>query len=286
MDRLSPPDYDAHLQVQGIRTHVRVQGEGPALLLLGGFWGELAVWQRLTPYLPGFRVITFDAPGIGGTESPPHPMSLSALSRFALAVLDGVGHRHAHVLGISFGGVVAQQVAVIAPQRVDRLVLVSTSAGMLDLPSVPGALLRLGWSLTTARRGVAAGALFGGRVRDDPNLLERLHMTPPSSVKAQLYRLAGLAGWYEMPWSVRRPTLVLTGDDDPLIPVSNGQVLAALINGARLVVVPGGGHLMLFDSQDEVGPIVADFLVSPADGAGQRDREALAEPLPRRLGRP
>jgi pimeloyl-ACP methyl ester carboxylesterase len=165
-----------------------------------------------------------------------------------------------------FCGVLAQQGAVIAPHRVDRLVLVSTSAGMLDLLSQPKALARLGCSLTTARRGTAAGALFGGRVRDDPDVLERLHITPPHSVKAHLYRLAGLAGWYEMPWSVRRPTLVLTGDDDPLVPVGNAQVLASLITGARLVVVPGGGHLMLFDSPDEAGPIVADFLASRADG--------------------
>src|SRR3954447_20630271 len=116
-----------HLSVQGLRTRVDVQGSGPPLLLVNGIWGELVVWRRLLPYLGGFRTISFDAPGIGDTETPPYPMSLPALARFALGVLDAVGEPRAHVLGVSFGGIVAQQVATIAPPRVDRLVLVSTT---------------------------------------------------------------------------------------------------------------------------------------------------------------
>jgi pimeloyl-ACP methyl ester carboxylesterase len=129
-----------HLLVQGLRTRVEVRGDGPAVLLLNGIWGELAAWRRVLPYLPGLRTVSFDAPGIGDTEMPPYPMSLPALARFALAVLDAVGVRRAHVLGISFGGLVAQQVATAAPHRVDRLVLVSTTSGMLHLPGQPAAL--------------------------------------------------------------------------------------------------------------------------------------------------
>src|SRR3954452_22019408 len=123
-----------HLLVQGLRTRVEVRGHGPAVLLLNGIWGELAAWRPVRPYLPGLRTVSFDAPGIGDTEMPPYPMSLPALARFALAVLDAVGESRAHVLGVSFGGVLAQQVATIAPYRVDRLVLVSTTAGLAYLP--------------------------------------------------------------------------------------------------------------------------------------------------------
>ena len=255
-----------HTSVQGLRTRVEVKGDGPPLLLLNGIWGELAAWHRVQPYLSGFRTISFDGPGIGDTEIPPYPMSLPALAHFALAVLDAVGERKAHVLGMSFGGIVAQQVATIAPNRVDRLVLVSTSSGLLHLPGQPAALLQLMSALPTDRPGAAAGRTFGGRIRRDPALLQRLHLAPPRSVEAYWHRLSGLTGWWGVPWSIRQPTLVLTGDDDPIVPAANSRILASLIPGSRLEVVPAGGHLMLFDSPGEVGPRVAAFLGAATRG--------------------
>jgi pimeloyl-ACP methyl ester carboxylesterase len=258
----------SHLSVQGLRTRVEVQGEGPALLLLNGIWGELAAWRPLLPFLTAFRTITFDAPGIGDTEMPPYPMSLPALGRFTLAVLDAVGADRAHVLGMSFGGLVAQQAATIAPQRVNRLVLVSTMSGLLHLPGQPAALLRLLNPLPTDRTGGAAGRTFGGRIRRDPALLGRLHLAPPRTVEAYWHRLSGLTGWWGAPWSVRQPTLVLTGDDDPIVPPANSRILASLIPGSQLEVIAGGGHLMLFDSPALVGPCVAEFLAG--DGTRRR----------------
>ena len=253
-----------HLLVQGLRTRVEVRGDGPALLLINGIWGEVGAWRHVLPYLPGFRTIAFDAPGIGGTEIPPYPMSLPALGRFALAVLDAVGVRKAHVLGISFGGIVAQQVATIAPPRVDRLVLVSTTSGMLHLPGQPEALLSLLNPLPTHLSGAAAGRTFGGRVRRDPSIMGRLHLAAPRSMEAFWHRLSGLTGWWGMPWSIRQPTLVLTGDDDPIVPAANSRVLARLIGGAELVVLPGGGHLVLFDSPAEAARPVTAFLAGGA----------------------
>jgi pimeloyl-ACP methyl ester carboxylesterase len=257
-----------HRTVQGLHTRVEVQGDGPPLLLVNGIWGELAAWRRLRPYLDGFRTISFDAPGIGDTEIPPYPMSLPALARFTLAVLDAVGERRAHVLGISFGGIIAQQVATIAPGRVDRLVLISTTAGLLHLPGQPAALLRLMNALPTGRGGAAAGRTFGGRIRRDPAVLQRLHLEPPRTMEAYWHRLSGLTGWWGAPWSIRQPTLVLTGDDDPIVPPANSRILASLIPRSRLTVIAGGGHLMLFDSPAEVAPHAAAFL----GGWDARDR--------------
>jgi pimeloyl-ACP methyl ester carboxylesterase len=79
-------------------------------------------------------------------------------------------------------------------------------------------------------------------------------------VEAYWHRLSGLTGWWGAPWSVRQPTLVLTGDDDPIVPPANSRILASLIPGAQLEVIRGGGHLMLFDSPALVGPCVAEFL--------------------------
>jgi pimeloyl-ACP methyl ester carboxylesterase len=262
-----------HMRVQGLRTRVQVRGDGPPLLLINGIWGEVAAWNRVHPWLTGFRTIAFDAPGIGDTEIPPYPMSLAALARFALGVLDAVGVQHAHVLGVSFGGLVAQQVATIAPPRVDRLVLVSTSAGLIHLPGQPAALLQLMSPLPTRRTGAAAGRTFGGRIRRDPAVLQRLQLAAPRSVEAYWHRLSGLTGWWGMPWSIRQPALVLTGDDDPIVPAGNSRILASVIPGARLEVVRQGGHLMLFDSPSEVVPRVAGFL---SGGASRTWTDTLA----------
>jgi pimeloyl-ACP methyl ester carboxylesterase len=262
-----------YVNVGGVRTRVEVRGDGPPLLLVMGIWGELRSWNPLLTRLHGFRTIAFDAPGIGGTQVPPYPLSLPALGHFASGVLDAVGVRRAHVLGVSFGGLVAQQLATVAPRKVDRLVLVSTSSGLLHLPGQPAALLRLLTPLPTHRTGRNVGRIFGGRIRHEPDLLPRLGLLPPRSVTSYLHRLSGLTGWWGMPWSIHQPTLVVTGDDDPIVPAANSRILTACLPHARLHVVPGGGHLVLFDSPAEVAPVIREFL---STGAGLPEVGTLA----------
>jgi pimeloyl-ACP methyl ester carboxylesterase len=259
-----------HPVVNGLRTCVQVHGDGPPLLLLMGIWGELTAWDPLLAHLSGFRTIAFDAPGIGGTELPGVPLSLPGLARFAVGVLDAVGVRRAHVLGVSFGGLVAQQLAVQAPDRVDRLVLASTASGVLFVPGQPSTLLRLlaPWDLLRPGRAHDPGSLFGGRVRRHPELVADIGLRWPTSLPAYLHRLSGLTGWLGLPWAIRRPTLVLTGDDDPIVPPANSRILAAALPDARIHVVRGGGHLMLFDSPAEVAPVVGTFLRAGAVAGG------------------
>lgn len=249
-----------HVTVGGVRTRVQIRGDGPPLLLVMGIWGELAAWEPLLTRLTGFRTIAFDAPGIGGTGMPPYPMSLPALGHFAAGVLEAVGCPRAHVLGVSFGGLVAQQMAAVSPRRVDKLVLVSTSSGLLHLPGQPGALLRLLNPLPTHLHGQDAGRVFGGRIRQEPDLLRRLGLQPPRTMASYLHRLSGLSGWWGAPWTIHQPALVVTGDDDPIVPATNSRILAAVLPNARLHVVRGGGHLVLFDSPAEVAPAIRDFL--------------------------
>lgn len=253
--------------VDGLRTHVQVRGHGPSLLLIGGLWGQLRLWDDLMPLLAGFRTIAFDPPGIGGTETPRRPYSIRRLASFAAEVLDAVGVARAHILGVSLGGAVAQQLARSFPDRVDRLVLVSTSHGCLTVPGRPDALVRfLRPTAYASMRGLErnAGQMFGGRLREQPELVHRWHFRPPANLKAYAYRLAGTAGWTSLPWlrHVATPTLVVHGDDDPIVPLHNARVVARLIPGARLHAVPGGGHLLLLDSAGEVVPAITAFLTA------------------------
>ena len=118
--------------------------------------------------------------------------------------------------------------------------------------------------------------LFGGKVRRHPELVADIGLRWPTSLPAYLHRLSGLTGWLGLPWAIRRPTLVLTGDDDPIVPPANSRILAAALPDARMHVVRGGGHLMLFDSPAEVAPVIGDFLRAGATmrQAGGTGRQA------------
>jgi poly(3-hydroxyoctanoate) depolymerase len=256
---------DGIVDIDGLRTRVQVRGEGPPLLLIGGVWGQVGLWEDVLPHLRGFQTIAFDPPGIGATELPARPYSPRRLASFAARVLEAIGVERAHVLGVSLGGAVAQEFARAFPDRVDRLVLVSTSYG------VPARVGRLGVLLRFLRPRAYgdlrqlernAGQIFGGRLRTQPKLVHKWHLRPPRNLKAYLWRLLGTAGWSSLPWLHRlsRPTLVVHGDDDPIVPLVNGRALAWRIPLGSLHVVEGGGHLMLLDSAAEIFPVITDFL--------------------------
>jgi poly(3-hydroxyoctanoate) depolymerase len=250
--------------VRGLRIHVQCAGEGVPFLLHSGVWSQMHHWGPLVKHLHGFRVITYDPPGVGASEVPSSPMSMRSLADIGVGILDWLGLRSAHVLGVSFGGAVAQQMALSHPERVDRLVLVSTSFGGFALPGRPSALLHMmhprGYHPDRLAR--SAGAMFGGKLRTQPELAARLSMTKPESRRARWFRLSALAGWTSLPYLplIRHHTLVLCGDDDPVTPHVNHRVMARLIPSARLHTVKGGGHLALLDSAHEVGPLITAFL--------------------------
>jgi len=266
------------LRIRGLRIHAQICGEGEPLLLYSGIWGQVGLWERLLPHLRGFRTIAFDPPGIGRSQLPAFPLSMWSLAGFGTAVLDELGIESAHVLGASFGGAVAQQMAVSHPGRVRRLVLASTSFGSF---AMPGSLEAL-WhfihprSYHPERLDRVAGAMFGGRLRTEPELIRSMHIRRPTDTVAALYRMAPLFGWTSLPWlwTIRHPTLVIAGDDDPVTPLVNHQVIAMLIPRAKLHTVKGGGHLALLDSADQVAPAIARFLQGDGGAPDAADEPA------------
>ena len=254
--------------IEGLGTRVQVRGEGPPLLLIGGLWSQVPMWDDVLPFLHGFRTIAFDPPGIGSTALPQRPYSVRSLARFASKVLDAVGVERAHIMGVSLGGVVAQELARSFPDRVDRLVLVSTGPGNIGVPGRPDILAQFARPKAYADLGALeqqAGRVFGGRLRQQPELVHEMDLRPPAHLKAWMFRLAGTAGWSSLPWlhRLRIQTLVVHGDDDPVVPLANARVIACLVPNARLEVVNGGGHLLLLDSASDVLPVITDFLTRP-----------------------
>jgi poly(3-hydroxyalkanoate) depolymerase len=262
---------DQFVEVDGVPLRVRSMGEGPPLLLIMGVGGNIEMWHPFDRQLNGrgVRTISFDAPGTGASGELDRPRRMPWLARMVEHLLDHLGYQRVDVLGISWGGALAQQVAHQAPQRVRRLVLAATAAGMPGLGSVPGsptALIRL----LNPRRyrdpdylASVAGRLHGGGAFRLPAGHFAAGLGRPPSSRGYRHQLWAAQGWTGLPWlrSLEQPTLVVAGDDDPLVPVANGRILAWLIPQARLVVVRGGGHLFLLQLAPEMATLIADFVM-------------------------
>ena len=189
-----------------------------------------------------------------------------------LALLDVLGHDRVDVLGVSWGGALAQQFAWTARERCRRLVLVATSPGTLMVPGRPRVLAHM----ATPRRYTdsdflrrVAPHIYGGTARHDPDIPARLlHPHTRAGVRrSYAFQLLAAAGWTSVPFLplLRQPTLVLTGDDDPIIPVANGYLLAALIRRSRLHVYRGG-HLELVARPEHLAPEIEQFLDASETG--------------------
>jgi poly(3-hydroxyalkanoate) depolymerase len=240
----------------------------PPLLLMNGIGASLEVLQPFVDALhPRRTVIRFDVPGVGGSPPPVVPYVFATFSPVVATLLDQLGHQEpADVLGFSWGGGLAQHFAVQHRRRVRRLVLAATGTGSLMVPASPRVLARM---LTPRRhrdpdyaRSVA-GELYGGGMRIDPDRAARaLHThTRLGPKRGYYYQLAAGAGWSSLPFLplLRQPTLVVAGDDDPIIPAVNAVVMARLIPNARLHLY-AGGHLDMITESRTLAPVVEEFL--------------------------
>ncbi|HEX8106507.1 MAG TPA: alpha/beta fold hydrolase [Kofleriaceae bacterium] len=213
------------------------------------------------------RTISFDAPGTGRSAAYAWPRRMSGVARTVESMLDVLGYEWVDVLGVSLGGVIAQQLAHQAPDRVRRLVLAATGPGLGGVPGSPRALL----PLLTPRRyrrpdyfHRIAGRVYGGDARRDPDTVLRHIVTriEPPSAWGYLGQLYAITGWTSLRWlrTLRQPTLVLAGDDDPIVPLLNARILAQRIPRARLQIIRGGGHLFLLERPGATADLVAEFL--------------------------
>jgi poly(3-hydroxyalkanoate) depolymerase len=253
-----------------VRVSVRPGTEpGPPLVICNGLGASLDLLEPFVDALDSrTEVVTFDVPGAGGSPTPRLPYNFPMLAWFLVRLLDQLGYSQFDILGISWGGGLAQQVAFQHRRRCRRLVLVSTATGSLMVPANPFVLARM----VTPRRyrdpdyaRSIASELYGGRLRAEPDLARTLlhaHSRVGSRCGYLLQLLAG-AGWTSLPALrfVRQPTLILAGSDDPIIPLVNARIMARLLPDAT-VHVYDDGHLGLITQAHELAPLIAIFLRS------------------------
>ena len=251
-----------------LTIHVQEHGQGDPLLLINGLGANTDMWGPFASCFPDRRLILFDAPGSGRSSTPTHPISISSLASLAVTVLDNRGVTSADVLGYSYGGAVAQQLAWEAPGRVRKLVLAATNSGIGAMLGSPSAMFVLAtpfryYSPTYFTR--TAAALYGGRTARNHDVRHRMMNSrskfPPTSLGYALQILGG-ASWTSQYFlhRIESETLVISGDDDPLIPVVNAEFLAKRIPNARLEIVERAGHLFLCDDARRMAERIRHFI--------------------------
>jgi poly(3-hydroxyalkanoate) depolymerase len=240
------------------------------LLLMNGIGASLEVLQPFVDALDRRRsVIRFDVPGVGGSPRPLVPYNLATFSPVVAGMLTRLGFGgQVDVLWLSWGGGLAQHFAVQYRSRVRRLVLTATATGSLMVPADPRVLAHM---LTPRRhrdpeyaRSIA-GEIYGGTMRSHPErAAHALHSeTRLGPRRGYYYQLAAATGWTSLPFLklIRQPTLLVMGDDDPIIPSVNARIMARLIPDARLHLYPGG-HIALVTEAEQLAPVIEEFLDS------------------------
>ena len=227
-----------------------------------------AMWFRQLPALAErYRVIQVDNRGAGHTgDVPGAPYTVETMAADCLAVLDAAGVSSAHVVGISMGGLMAQEIALTAPDRVRSLCLLATHPGIAHAVLNPEAMAMLGnRGELTAREAAEASIPFNyaaatPRERIEEDWAVRLPLAATN--EGYVAQLSGTSKWdgYDRLDRITSPTLVLHGELDALVPPDNGRILADRIPGAELVTVPKANHLLGTDQPEQVAELLVSWL--------------------------
>lgn len=256
----------------GLALDYEVHGEtGPWVVLVMGLayarWGWH--WNARPLAERGFRIVTFDNRGVGGSDAPPGPYTVADLAADTAGLMDALGIDRAHVVGTSLGGFVAQQVALDRPDLIDRLVLVCTGFGGADYVPMPQRTLDLIEIAPTLPdeerlRRFIENAFSDGFVKERPDVVHtvmdfrRATNQPLEAYMAQ-WNAGATFDASDRVGDIRAETLCITGDEDAVVDPRNTRLLAGRIPNAREAML-AGGHLFFIEQAEEFNRVVADFL--------------------------
>ena len=244
------------------------RGSGAPVVLVHGLgyarWG----WEPVADVLAErFEVLLLDNRGIGASDAPPGPYTTAEMAGDVLSVLDDAGLESAHVVGTSLGGMIAQELALSSPERVDRLVLVCTTPGGPNAAPMPEQTVRLLAEATSLEPLVALRRFVENALAPDPpdELVERIlahrlaTAQPLAAWSAQAAAGATFDAWERLV-EFRAPTLIVHGTEDVVVDPANADLLAGRIAGARIERFEGCGHLLFWEEPARFVEVVGEFL--------------------------
>ncbi len=252
----------------GCRLFYELVGDAalPPLVLLRGLARSSRYWAPLVPELAGFRLLLLDNRGVGRSDDSRPPYSARQLADDVASVMDAAGVARAHVFGMSLGGMIAQELALAHAGRIDRLVLGCTSPGGKRAHRPP-----LASRLAQIRAALAGPEHLGALLISDATLRARPEIAAHlrQLARVEKVRPRGFVGQvaaavrhdaFDRLAAITHPTLVITGDDDAVIPAPNSRLLAQRIPNATLTVLAGARHDFTTDRPREAGRAVVEFL--------------------------
>ena len=249
----------------GVNLRYEIHGSGYPLILIVGFGATLDLWSSdfVGPLAEFFQVIIFDNRGVGGSTAPEGRVSMELYAQDVIGLMDKLGLTKAHVLGISMGGMIAQQLAVSYPDRLSKLVLGATSCSAKFIRKNPRivSLLVLKWAPRVAMRAL----LSKDFIIAHPDLVDRLvqvsraHPASALTIKRQS-RAVKKYDLADSITAIAAPTLIMAGTDDQIINHENSDILAAKIRSSRLIKYPGVGHIFPLERRAEAHTAIIKFL--------------------------
>ena len=237
------------------------------MLFFNGIGANIEAIAPLAAALSERDFITFDMPGVGGSPDPVVPYNAIMMARIAALLLNRFEMPVVDVMGVSWGGAMAQQFAFQNGARTNRLILAATSAGMLMVPGKPAALVKM----ADPRRYINPNfmnkhfkTLYGGATSGKEDHIGRI--TPPSKT-GYFYQLLAMLGWTSAPFLpfMKKDTLIMMGGDDQIVPMANGKFLNMLIPNSELLEIENGGHLFMLSHVDESIAAIREFLDRPME---------------------
>lgn len=264
----------AFFENQGARIYWDEQGKGEPVLLIMGLGYPSCLWHRTRPALKErYRTIALDNRGSGQSDAPPGPYSIALMASDAAAALDAAGVESAHVFGLSMGGMIAQEFALQYPARVRSLILGCTAPGgpnsVRAEKQVTEILMARDMSPEEAARAMRPyiydGATPLDRIEEDLAIRRKWFPRP----EAYMAQLQGIFAWeaYTRLERIAAPTLVVHGQSDQLVPAGNGELIAARIPGAKLVMLPRASHIFTTDQPEASQHAIMDFLGGQASAS-------------------
>jgi len=263
-------------QIDGLETRYELKGSGPPLVMIMGLSGNLDWWgpDTIEPLSKDFTLLLFDNRDAGQTRTlgPPAQYCIRDMAEDTVGLMNHVGLDRPHILGLSMGGMVAQELVLAHPDRVDRLVLgcttPSSSRGVAPAPEVLAEMIAPREGLTLADladrliKVLFTPEWVEANQSRMPELLERLSRDPirPDAYVRQLTAISGFDALDRLA-EISRPTLVVHGDRDILLPAENGRILAREIPGARLEVFEGAAHGLNVEQPERFVRLVREFLL-------------------------
>lgn len=258
-------------QVNDVRLYWEATGQGEPILLIEGLGYASWMWWQQVPLLSkSHKIIVFDNRGVGLSDKPDSEYTVKLMAEDAAALLSTIGISRAHILGVSLGGFIAQQLAIDHPDLVNRLVLWSTAFGGPNMVPMSAATAQKilnpqGATLEEKMRFNLSTAVAPGTAQHRPALVNSIISNMMSNLQPlHAYRRQMMAGALfnaeDRVGQIKAPTLIMAGDLDEVVPPANAALLAEKISGSQVHIVKGAGHLFFMEQAEEANRVLMDFL--------------------------